>query len=84
MSKPTSKSSQAGPARGSKRPAGAALLPSDCAERLGCHVDHIYDLIEEGQLKAINIAGMNNLTDRRCCRVPVEALDDFLRRRSSV
>lgn len=64
--------------------AGSALHPSECAARLACHVDHIYDLVEEGQIKAVEISGANNLTSRRCLRIPSEAFEDFLKRRASV
>lgn len=59
-------------------PGRTALYPHECATKLGCHVDHIYDLIEEGRLVGINIAGGNNLSSRRCVRVPVEAWRKFL------
>jgi len=59
-------------------PGRTTLYPHECALRLGCHVDHIYDLIEEGILRGINIAGGNNLTDRRCVRIPIEAWRAFL------
>ena len=65
-------------------PGRTALYPHECASRLGCTNDHIYDLIEEGLLKAIDISGGNNLTNRRCVRVPIEAWRDFLTRRSTV
>ena len=58
------------------------LFPEEVASQLACHVDHVYDLIESGDLKAIDISGRNNLTGRRCCRVPVEAFADFMKRRS--
>ena len=53
-------------------PGRTVLYPHECAAKLGCTVQHILDLIEEGRLPAINIAGGNNLSDRRCLRVPIE------------
>ncbi len=49
------------------------LYPHEVAAKLGVSVRHVYDLIDEGRLRAINLSGANNLTDRRCIRVPIEA-----------
>jgi excisionase family DNA binding protein len=62
-------------------PGRTTLYPRECAARLGCHVDHIYDLIEEGQLKAIDISGGNNASARRCARIPIEAWREFITKR---
>ena len=40
---------------------------------------HVLDLIEEGQLRAVNVGG----NDRKFWRVPVEAYEAFLERRHS-
>lgn len=64
-------------------PGRTTLYPHECATRIGCHVDHIYDLIEEGALKGINISGGNNLTERRCVRIPIEAWRAFLRAKTT-
>ena len=64
-------------------PGRNVLYPHECAAKIGCHVDHIYDLIEEGQLKAIDISGRNNLTDRRCARIPIESWRLFLAARTT-
>ncbi len=58
------------------------LYPHELADRLGCCIRHVYDLIAEGQLRAINISGGNNFTDRRSVRVPIECWRQFLRDRT--
>lgn len=58
------------------------LRVEECAAKLDCSNEHVYNLIEEGQLRAVNISGMNNLTDRRCLRIPIEAWDAFIKARS--
>jgi hypothetical protein len=62
-------------------PGRTVLYPHECATKLGCVVDHIYDLVEEGQLGAIDISGRNNLTNKRCLRVPIEAWRKFIEAR---
>lgn len=54
------------------------LYAHEIAAKLRVNVRHVYDLIEEGKLRAINISGGNNLTDRRCLRVPVEAWNAYI------
>jgi excisionase family DNA binding protein len=58
------------------------LHPFEAAKRLGCHVDHIYNLITDGSIKAIDIRGRNNRFDRRRVRIPVEAWREFIRTRT--
>lgn len=65
-------------------PGRTVLYPHECAEKLGCTVQHVLDLIEEGRLPAINIAGGNNLTGRRCLRIPIEAWSGFVRAAKTV
>ena len=55
------------------------LYAHEVAMKLRCDVGHVYDLIDEGKLRAINIAGGNNFTERRFVRIPVEAWNDFIR-----
>lgn len=64
-------------------PGRTSLKPHECARSIGCHVDHIYDLVEEGILKGVDIAGGGNRTDRRCLRIPVEAWRQFIAARST-
>lgn len=56
------------------------LYAHEIAAKLRCTVDHVYDLIDEGKMRAINISGANNLTDRRHLRIPVEAWNAFVRK----
>ncbi len=53
------------------------LYAQEVAGKLRCDVRHVYDLIDEGKLRAINIAGGNNNTDRRFIRMPVEAWNAY-------
>jgi hypothetical protein len=55
------------------------LYPFEVARKLRCTTNHVFDLIEEGKMRAINIAGGNNLTERRFLRIPVEAWESFVR-----
>lgn len=59
-----------------------ALYAWECAAKLTCDVGHIYDLIDEGVIKAIDISGKGNLSDRRCVRIPIEAWDKFIKERT--
>lgn len=54
------------------------MRPADIAADLGCTVEHVHDLIRQGELRAVNIG-----TARRpYYRVPRAAYEDFLRRRT--
>jgi len=77
MKKPARKSQAAlpGPARPPVAPAVYTI--SECAKRLGITYQQVNFLIEEGKLPAIDVA----LGSRHCYRVPIEAVDDFLKRR---
>ncbi len=59
----------------------AVLLPSEAAELLGVSSQHILDLIEEGQLGAVNVGGG---TIRKHWRITPEAVERFKARRSSL
>lgn len=54
------------------------LRVEEIALRLDCTTQHVLDLIEEGKMRAINIAGAN-ATERRFLRVPVEAWNKYLK-----
>lgn len=60
------------------------LRPHEVAAVLRVDVRHVYDLVEEGKLRAINIAGAKqadggaNKTDRRFLRIPVESWQKYL------
>jgi excisionase family DNA binding protein len=60
-------------------PGRTMLYAHEVAAKLSCDVKHVYDLIEEGKLRAVNIAGGNNVTDRRFIRVPIEAWNAYVR-----
>jgi hypothetical protein len=59
-------------------PGRTALYPHECAARVGLSLQHIYDLIEEGDLIGVDFSGKNNLTDRRTLRIPLEEWRKFL------
>jgi len=53
------------------------LYVFEVAAKLRVSERHVIDLIEEGKLRAINIAGAN-ATDKRFYRVPVESWESYL------
>lgn len=55
------------------------LYAHEVAGKLRCDVRHVYDLIDEGKIRAVNIAGGNNASDRRFVRIPIEAWQAYLR-----
>lgn len=63
-------------------PGRTALYPFEIAERIGCHVDHVHDLVEEGQLRGVDISGRNNVSNRRCLRIPIESWREFIKART--
>jgi len=64
-----------GPARPPVAPAVYTI--NECAKRLGIKREKVEFLIEDGSLPALDLA----LRARHCYRVPIEAVDDFLKRR---
>lgn len=52
------------------------LYMHEIAERLGCSIDQVYDLADDGSLVAVNIASQG--ASRRELRVPIEAWRDFI------
>lgn len=48
--------------------------PKEVAVMLGCEVDHVYNLIDEGYLRAINISVGRR---KRCFRIYQEDIDAF-------
>lgn len=54
------------------------LYPHELAALLRCSVDHIYDLIAEGKIRAVDISGVGNLSERRTLRIPVESWGRFV------
>jgi fibrillarin-like rRNA methylase len=59
-------------------PGRTVLYLFEVAEKLGITEQHVADLIAEGKLQAINIAG-KNCTARQFYRVPVEAYEAYIR-----
>jgi len=60
------------------------LYVYEIAEALQITVRHVLDLIAEGKIQAVNIAGKNNATGREFWRVPVSEYDRYLRENSNV
>jgi excisionase family DNA binding protein len=60
-----------------------ALMVAEVAAKLRITEQHVLDLIEEGKLQAINIAGRYDPDARRYWRIPVEAYHAFLAQRHS-
>lgn len=56
----------------------AVLYAHEVAAKLRCDVRHVYDLVDAGKIRAINIGGCS-LSERRYLRIPVEAWDAFVR-----
>ena len=57
----------------------AALLVSEIAERLGYSPKHIYQLVEQGELIALD--GKTKGADKPSWRVPIESYRNFIVRR---
>jgi excisionase family DNA binding protein len=53
-----------------------SLNPVEAARRLGCSVQHIYNLVVDGRLRAINISRPG--CARRFFRIPIESWRKFL------
>jgi hypothetical protein len=54
------------------------LYPFEVAAKLRCDVRHVFDLIEEAQIRAVNISGGNNRSNRRQLRIPIESWEAFV------
>ena len=52
----------------------------EIADRVGCTTKHIFNLILEGHLRAINISGRKS-PDRQTVRIPIESWRQFLHER---
>jgi hypothetical protein len=57
------------------------LSPLEVADRVGCTTKHIFNLILEGHLRAINISGRKS-ADRQTVRIPIESWRQFLNERT--
>lgn len=59
-------------------PSRTVLYVFEVAARLRVTEQHVVDLIEEGKLRAVNIAG-ENASGRKYYRIPPEAFDAYVR-----
>lgn len=66
-----------------KFPGRTNLTIPEVARVLEIDAKHLIDLIREGIIGAIEITGRGNLSSRERWKIPVEAYDDFVRRRSN-
>ena len=65
-------------------PGRTTLYAHEVAAKLGCSERHVFDLIDEGRIDALNLTGAGNRTARRSIRIPREAWLRFLASRSTV
>lgn len=61
-------------------PGRTVLYVSEVAEKLEVTEQHVFDLIEEGKLHAVNVGGGT----RKFWRIPVSAYQAFLKVRSNL
>jgi len=57
-------------------PGRTVLYMQEVAEKLGCSIDQVYDLADDGSLPAVNIASKG--AARRELRVPIEGWRKFI------
>jgi hypothetical protein len=62
-------------------PGRHVLSALELADRVGCTTRHIFNLILEGHLRAINISGRKS-ADRHTIRIPIESWRQFLNERT--
>jgi hypothetical protein len=66
-------------------PGRSALTLGEVAKALGCHTDHLLNLIDCGRITALDISTGREVTagtsrqHRRCLRIPVSAYDAFVK-----
>ena len=65
-------------------PSRTVLYVFEVAAKLRTSKQHIIDLIDEGKLHAVNVAGGKNATHRKFYRIPVESFARFFRENSSL
>jgi excisionase family DNA binding protein len=58
-------------------PGRTTLYVHEVAAKLSISERHVADLIDEGRLRAVNIAG-KNITDRKFYRIPIESYREFI------
>jgi hypothetical protein len=61
-----------------KFPGRSTLYVKEVAEKLDICPRHVISLIEEGKIRAINVAGVN-VSDRKSYRIPVSEYERFLK-----
>ena len=59
-------------------PDRSALYVFEVARKLKCAERHVLNLIQCGQLRAINIA--TDPDGRKCYRIPIESYDEYLKK----
>jgi hypothetical protein len=62
-------------------PGRKVLFVFDIADRIGCSRRHVFELISEGHLRAVDISCRNTGTSRQAFRIPVESYRQFIRSR---
>lgn len=62
-------------------PNRGAVTPSEVAEKWGVTDRHVFELIDSGELKALNLTGVGNRTSRQCLRIPVSSYHGVTRDR---
>lgn len=60
-------------------PGRTTLMLWEIAQRLGCTVNHLLELVDQNELTGVNISSAN--AGRRAMRVPVECYRDFILKR---
>lgn len=53
--------------------ARGAVAPLEVAEKWGVTDRHVFELIDCGELRVLNLTGVGNKTSRQCLRVPVSS-----------
>lgn len=49
------------------------VSPGEIARRWGCTPEHVFEQIDTGELKVLNLTGFGNKTNRQCVRIPVSS-----------
>lgn len=60
-------------------PGRTTVLLWEIAERLGCSVNHLLELVDQGELAGVDVSSRK--VSRRAMRVPVECYRDFVLQR---
>jgi hypothetical protein len=57
------------------------LYVHEVAKALGITEQHVGNLVDDGQLAALNLSGIGNKSRRRCLRIPIESYRQFVAKR---